>query len=101
VAERFVEQRAGLSLSGLDGRLYAHQLTVPTLIFIDTSDQLVPNGPTLDFVAAARPGLVSLVKTAGGGHTGSWNVDPSAYEGTVTHFLAQVSGCPSGPVLKR
>lgn len=90
-AERTIEQRAGVSLSGLDARPYAPQLSIPTLIFVDTSDTTVPNGPTLDFAAAARPGIVTLVKTTGGDHTGSWNVDPSAYETKVTNFLA-VSG---------
>jgi dienelactone hydrolase len=86
-AEREIELRDGFHLSDLDGRTYAPALAVPTLVFVDTSDQTVPNGPTLDFVAAARPGLVTLIKTTGGDHTGSWNVDPTAYEATVTGFL--------------
>jgi uncharacterized protein len=87
-AERIVELRAGLSLSNLDGRSYGHDLSVPTLMFLDTQDQTVPNGPALDFAAAARPGLVTLVTTTGGDHTGSWNVDPDAYQAKVTSFLA-------------
>jgi pimeloyl-ACP methyl ester carboxylesterase len=87
-AERIVEWRAGLSLADLDGRPYAHQLSVPTLAFLDTDDQTVPNGPTLDFVAAARPGLATLVTTSGGDHTGSWNVNPAAYQAKVNSFLA-------------
>jgi hypothetical protein len=87
-AERVIEQRAGLRLRNVDERPYAPQLAVPTLIFVDTSDQTVPNGPTMDFVAAARPGIVTLVKTTGGDHTGSWNVNPTAYETTVSRFLA-------------
>jgi pimeloyl-ACP methyl ester carboxylesterase len=87
-AERIVEWRTGLSLANLDGRSYGHQLSVPTLVFLDTQDQTVPNGPTLDFVAAARPGLVTLVTTTGGDHTGSWNVNPDAYQAKVTSFLA-------------
>jgi dienelactone hydrolase len=89
-AERLIELRGDLSLSGLDGRPYAPKLTVPTLVFLDSSDRTVPNGPTLDFVAATPPGLVTLVKTTGGDHTGSWNVDPAAYEAKVTGFLANV-----------
>jgi pimeloyl-ACP methyl ester carboxylesterase len=89
-AERVIEWRAGFSLSDVDVRPYAPQLAVPTLIFLDTSDGTVPNGPTLDFVAAARPGIVTLVTTTGGDHTGSWNVDPSVYESTVTHFLSGI-----------
>jgi pimeloyl-ACP methyl ester carboxylesterase len=90
-AERFVELRGGFSLSDVDGRPYAPQLSVPTLVFIDTTDDTVPNGPTLDFVAAARPGIVTLVKTTGGSHTGSWNVDPTAYEAKVASFLSSVT----------
>jgi pimeloyl-ACP methyl ester carboxylesterase len=87
-AERFVELRAGLSLAKLDGRPYGHQLGVPTLVFLDTQDRTVPNGPALDFVAAARPGLVTLVTTTGGDHTGSWNVNADAYQAKITSFLA-------------
>jgi dienelactone hydrolase len=90
-AERLVELRGGFSLDEVDGRPYASRLTVPTLVFLDTSDTTVPNGPTLDFVAAAQSGILTLVKTTGGDHTGSWNVDPSAYEAKVTGFLAGVS----------
>jgi dienelactone hydrolase len=89
-AERIIEWRAGLSLSNVDGRPFARQLAVPTLIFLDSSDTTVPNGPTLDFVAAAPPGMVNLVRTTGGDHTGSWNVDPVAYEAKVTGFLSGV-----------
>jgi dienelactone hydrolase len=86
--ERIIELRGGFALSDVDARPYARQLAVPTLVFVDTSDTTVPNGPTLDFVAAAKPDLVTLVKTTGGDHTGSWNTDPYAYETRVTHILA-------------
>jgi fermentation-respiration switch protein FrsA (DUF1100 family) len=89
-AERLIEFRGDFSLADLDGRPYAPKLAAPTLVFVDTSDTTVPNGPTLDFVAAAPPGLVTLVKTTGGDHTGSWNVDPTAYEAKVTGFLRTV-----------
>jgi len=90
-AERLVELRDRFRLSDVDGRTYAPQLSLPTLVFLDTTDDTVPNGPTLDFVAAARPGVVKLVKTTGGSHTGSWNVDPGAYQATVTSFLTAIS----------
>ena len=86
--ERIIELRGGFSLSDVDTRSHGAQLAVPTLVFVDTSDTTVPNGPTLDFVAAASPGRVTLVKTTGGDHTGSWNVDPPAYEARVTDILA-------------
>jgi uncharacterized protein len=90
LAERIIELRGGFSLADLDSRPYAPQLDVPTLVFLDTADTTVPVEPTLDFAAAARPGVVTLVKTTGGDHTGSWNSDPSAYEARVTGFLSQL-----------
>jgi dienelactone hydrolase len=89
-AERLIELRDGFHLGDVDGRPYAPRLAVPTLVFLDTSDQTVPNGPTLDFVAAAPPGLVTLVKTTGGDHTGSWNVEPASYVAAVTSLLRTV-----------
>jgi hypothetical protein len=43
--------------------------------------------PALEF-ARIRPDLVTLVQTKGGGHTGSWNVDPEQYEGAVRTFMS-------------
>jgi pimeloyl-ACP methyl ester carboxylesterase len=91
VAERIAEIRDHLSLANLDARPYAPKLAVPTLIFVDTADTTVPPAPTLEFAAAAPAGLVTLVKTTGGDHTGSWNVDPTSYDAHVTGFLSQVN----------
>jgi alpha-beta hydrolase superfamily lysophospholipase len=91
VAERIAEVRDHMSLAGLDARPYAPQLAVPMLIFVDTSDTTVPVAPTLEFAAAAPAALVTLVKTSGGDHTGSWNVNPSGYEAQVTSFLSRVA----------
>lgn len=88
-AERLIEFRDGFHLSDVDSRPYAARLDVPTLVFLDTSDRTVPNGPTLDFVAAAPPGVVTLVKTTGGDHTGSWNAGPAAYEADVIALLGR------------
>jgi fermentation-respiration switch protein FrsA (DUF1100 family) len=90
LAERVIELRGGFSLAALDSRPYAAQLDVPTLVFVDTTDTTVPVGPTLEFAAAARPGVVTLVKTTGGDHTGSWNANPDAYEARVTAFLSRL-----------
>jgi hypothetical protein len=60
------------------------------LVFIDDADKTVPNGPAIEF-AASRPDLVTLVKTSGGGHTASWNVNPASYEATVATFLGRVA----------
>jgi fermentation-respiration switch protein FrsA (DUF1100 family) len=90
VAERVAEFRDHLSLADLNAGPYAPHLAVPMLLFVDTSDRTVPIRPALDFAAAAPPGLVTLVKTTGGDHTGSWNVDPDAYDAQVTDFLSRV-----------
>jgi pimeloyl-ACP methyl ester carboxylesterase len=64
---------------------------MPVLVFVDSSDRTVPNGPAIEF-AESRPDLVTLVRTAGGGHTASWNADPDKYEATVTSFFSKVTG---------
>lgn len=89
-AKRFIEWRADLDLDDFDQRPYAAKLAVPMLIFVDSADQTVPNGPAVEF-AQSRSDLVTLVRTSGGGHTACWNVDPPAYEAAVTTFLTKVS----------
>jgi pimeloyl-ACP methyl ester carboxylesterase len=84
--KRLIEHRAGLSLADFDQRRYAGALRVPVLLFVDRTDRAVAPGPSLDF-AAARPDLVTLVTTTGGGHLGSWNVDPAGYRNAVRAFL--------------
>ena len=84
--ERMAEARAHLSLDDLNQLRYTSALRVPVLIFVDTDDTTVANGPSRAF-AAARPDLVTLVTTSGGGHTLSWNVDPGSYERSVRDFL--------------
>jgi pimeloyl-ACP methyl ester carboxylesterase len=90
-AERIIEWRAGLALADVDQRPYAPHIKMPMLVFIDQDDQTVPTGPAIEF-ARSRPDLVTLVTTAGGGHTASWNVDPQRYESTVSTFLARFTG---------
>jgi uncharacterized protein len=90
IAERIAEIRDHLSLAGLDARPYAPQLAVPTLVFVDGADTTVPVEPTLAFAAAAPSALMTLVKTSGGDHTGSWNVDPAGYQAHVTNFLSRI-----------
>ncbi len=86
-AETLVEQRAGLSLDGLNQLTYAPRLRVPVLLFVDRSDTTVPPDQALR-LARLRPDLVTLVATSGGEHTGSWNVDPGRYETALRAFLA-------------
>jgi pimeloyl-ACP methyl ester carboxylesterase len=89
-AKRFIEWRADLDLDDLDQRPYAPSLKVPVLVFVDASDRTVPNGPAVEF-AGARPDLVTLVRTSGGGHTGSWNAGPDAYAAKVGPFLSKLA----------
>jgi pimeloyl-ACP methyl ester carboxylesterase len=86
-AERIIELRGGYSLADLDLRSYAPSLPVPTLLFIDSTDDFVPIGPAQQFAAAAPPGRLTLVTTTNGGHTGCWNASPAAYQTQVTSFL--------------
>jgi pimeloyl-ACP methyl ester carboxylesterase len=88
-AKRFTEWRTGLSLRDLDQLPYAADLRVPVLLFVDEAERHVPTGPAHEF-ARARPDLVTLVSTTGGGHVASWNVDPARYESAVTSFLGRV-----------
>ncbi|MEV4534333.1 hypothetical protein AB0J82_10940 [Asanoa sp. NPDC049518] len=87
-AKRFTEWRGGLSLASLDQD--PAELTVPALIFVDESDQLVRTDRAHAY-ASARPDLVTLVSTRDGGHVASWNVDPRGYAAAVTAFLSRVA----------
>lgn len=89
-AKQIIGWRADLSLDDLDQRPYAKDLKVPVLVFVDHADKTVPNQPAIEF-AKARPDLVTLVETEGGGHTGSWNAGPEAYANAVVTFLDRVA----------
>ncbi|MFE3454686.1 alpha/beta hydrolase family protein [Nonomuraea sp. NPDC059194] len=67
---------------------HASAFKPPILIFADTDDTGVPIGPALE-LARARPDLVTLVQTSGGGHVGSWNVNPAAYEKASEEFVTR------------
>jgi pimeloyl-ACP methyl ester carboxylesterase len=90
-AQRFVEQRIGISLSTLDQRGYAASLSVPVLMFTDSADGSVDLAPAREF-AVARPDLVTLVETHGAGHCRSWNLDPAKYESELGVFLDGILG---------
>ncbi len=85
-AEWLVERRVDLDLDDLDQRRFTGRLRTPVLLYLDLDDDYVGAQPTLDF-AAARPDLVTLVTTTGGGHTRSWNVSPAKYDSTLAAFL--------------
>ncbi|GAA4579971.1 hypothetical protein GCM10023194_06990 [Planotetraspora phitsanulokensis] len=87
VADWVIERRTGLSFDGLDHVRHARDFSIPALVFVDSDDATVPVEPALEF-ARSRPDLVTLVHTKGGGHTGSWNVDPEQYEGAVRTFVS-------------
>ncbi|MGW0191985.1 hypothetical protein [Nonomuraea sp. NPDC003201] len=79
VGKFVVERRTGISLDDLDHVRHAKEFRQPILLFVDDDDTSVPVEPSLRF-AELRPDLVTLVRTKGGGHVGSWNVDQARYE---------------------
>ncbi|WP_285584739.1 alpha/beta fold hydrolase [Herbidospora sp. NBRC 101105] len=86
VGQWVIMARTGLSFDDLDHVEHAAEFDLPILIFVDHDDATVPVDRAQAF-ARARPDLTTLVETKGGGHTGSWNVDPDAYERAVRDFL--------------
>jgi pimeloyl-ACP methyl ester carboxylesterase len=93
-ALRLVEQRINVRLGELDQRRHNNDLRVPVLTFVDADDNFVAPEPTRQW-AAARPDLVTLIETRGGGHARSWNVDPTRYESAVNAFVKRVAGEPT------
>ena len=79
-----------MSLDDVDHLRHAREFKVPTLVFVDDGDATVPVGPALRF-AEARPDIVRLVRTSGGGHTGSWNTGPERYERELKDFVSSIS----------
>jgi len=88
-AKRVAERRAGFRLSDVEQD--PAELRVPVLIAVDESERHVRTDRAHAF-AAARPDLVRLLVTTGGGHVASWNVDPARYETEVRTFLDGVLG---------
>lgn len=85
-----VELRTGISLDDLDHVAHAGRFRAPVLLYVDDDDNSVPIGPALRF-AEARPDLVTLVRTRGGGHVGSWNTDPARYERALRDWVERVN----------
>ncbi|TDD22743.1 peptidase [Actinomadura sp. KC06] len=90
VAKRVLEWRIGIDLSAYDQRRYAPKLRTPVLLFTAADDATVDNRAAYTFARTAPPGMVTHVPTAGG-HTESWNVDPTAYENALSTFLKKVA----------
>ncbi|TDC78202.1 alpha/beta fold hydrolase [Actinomadura sp. 7K507] len=86
VAKRVLEWRIGIDLTDFDHRRYAPKLRTPVLLFTATDDATVANSSAYTFSSTAPPGMVTHITTPGG-HTESWNVDPTAYERTLATFL--------------
>jgi hypothetical protein len=82
-----VERRADVDLDRFDWVRRSADLTLPILLFASDDDTYVPDGPSKR-LAAARPDLVTLVKTPGADHVRGWNVDPAGYERAMAEWLA-------------
>ncbi|GAA3231546.1 alpha/beta hydrolase family protein [Dactylosporangium siamense] len=82
-ALKLIQHRLGVRAADLDYRTVA--LDVPTLLYVDHDDRTVAPQPTVA-LAATSPS-VQLVETREAGHCRSWNLDPAAYESTVSTFL--------------
>lgn len=87
LAALVVRLRTGIRLGEMDQVVHADRLDVPVLLFHGTGDATVPV-VTSDAYAAARPDLITYVRTEGAGHVQSWNAGPEAYAAAVEAFLA-------------
>ena len=98
--ETVMQLRIGFDVSTYNLIRDSAAMTVPTLLYEDGQDTLVPPGVAAE-LAAARPGLVEYHFFSDAGHAEEWNVDPSLYDDTLQSFLlAKVSGASalgSGP----
>jgi hypothetical protein len=90
-AKQVVQWRDDIDLDTLDQVAYVSDLgDIPVLLYLDLADTIVPTGPAFTFRQrrnAEHEDAVTLVSTAGGEHTGSWNVNPAEYERTLGIFL--------------
>lgn len=90
--ETVIRLRTGFDVSTYNLVRDAAAMNVPTLIYQDGQDALVPPGVAAE-LANARPGLVEYHFFSDAGHAEEWNVDPSLYDDTLHSFLlAKVSG---------
>ncbi|WP_165978555.1 alpha/beta hydrolase family protein [Actinomadura darangshiensis] len=89
VAKHVLQWRIGIELSDFDQRPYAPHLRTPTLLFTTRDDATVANRPAFAFARTAPPGMVTHITTPGD-HTEAWNIDPAAYERSLTAFLKKV-----------
>jgi hypothetical protein len=88
-ALKLIQHRLGVRAADLDYRRLAARLDVPTLVYVDHDDRTVAPVPTIEFARAA-PDRITLVETREAGHCRGWNLDPAAYEHTLSKFLKSV-----------
>lgn len=88
IALGIVRVRTGIDVVAMDQVRTAEVYDTPVLLFHGDADPTVPVTASDEF-AAARPDLVTYVRTAGA-HVQSWNVDPAAYEAAATRFLEKL-----------
>ncbi len=90
--ETVIRLRIGFDVSTYNLLRDAAAMNVPTLLYQDGQDTLVPPAVAAE-LARARPGLVEYHFFSDAGHAEEWNVDPSLYDETLHSFLlAKVSG---------
>jgi len=84
-----IERRIGVDLGRFDWAARSAEWPLPALVFASDGDTYVPDGPALR-LARLRPDLVQLVDDPRADHTRTWNVDPAAYDATMTRWLRQL-----------
>ena len=90
--ETVIRLRIGFDVSTYNLVRDAAAMDLPTLLYQDGQDALVPPGVAAE-LATARPDLVEYHFFSDAGHAEEWNVDPSLYDETLHSFLvAKVSG---------
>src|SRR5690625_164166 len=85
IALGVVRARTGVDVTAMDQIRTADTYRAPILLFHGDADPTVPVSAS-DAFAAARPDLVTYVRTSGG-HVQSCNVDPAGYAAIAARFL--------------
>jgi hypothetical protein len=88
IAERITTLRFGVDWKALNYVGVADLFRVPILLFHGAADKDAPIA-TSDALAAARPDLVTYVRTEAD-HGRSWNLDPEGYSTAVGRFIQRV-----------
>ncbi|WP_447005577.1 alpha/beta hydrolase family protein [Saccharothrix isguenensis] len=93
IAELVSDWRVGLEFGRFDLQVHPPAHRPPTLLFHGGADGSVPVQASRDLAAAAGrlDWPLRYVEVPAAEHTAAWNVDPEAYERTVTEFLDSVA----------